>query len=247
MAQPSRLSKQSVGDVSSLLGALFGLGDEMLSSDWLQSPLSIAPASGMAAIARGRAVAWKRMDLADVEMHLTDVYSGTGVQSSPDDRVTAIQWIEVDRLAGEPAWEAHRYEDNRVLVALALGFQSGMLLIIDVHGDLRLAHLFHAAPVRGFKLRGYGTSDGTQELLAIFEDRVVVRFDSAALVLLLSGGAQEKNNQVDHAKWQLTGQGVVCDVVCCGVDPQVCLLRCRPPGMCVAVSTPRSTHNLFDL
>ena len=154
MSKAGRLRRQSVGDVSALLGALFGFGtargsqpvsapaphrgecapacladserargvvpgDEMLSSDWLQSPLSIgtpcavcvagpaepaprlrpapaagavcvwvrgrsggsgthavahsgsharrsaAPAAGMAAIARGRAVAWKRMDSAD--------------------------------------------------------------------------------------------------------------------------------------------------------------------------------------
>jgi len=30
-------------------------------------------------------------------MHLPDVYSSTGVESTPEDKVTAIQWIEVCR------------------------------------------------------------------------------------------------------------------------------------------------------
>ena len=240
MSKAGRLRRQSVGDVSALLGALFGFGtargsqpvsapaphrgecapacladserargvvpgDEMLSSDWLQSPLSIgtpcavcvagpaepaprlrpAPAAGAVCVwVRGRSggsgrmllrtaahtrvvpqpppPAWQRLPAAEpwpgsawtrrtvcasslslpaysvlaarrrppcpsfslplpprtcspppgprappsppslarplaVDMHLPDVYSSTGVESTPEDKVTAIQWIEVCR------------------------------------------------------------------------------------------------------------------------------------------------------
>lgn len=58
-----------------------------------------APASGMAAIANGKAVAWKRMDSTEVDMHLPDVCSGDAfffsesTESSSEDRVTTIQVV----------------------------------------------------------------------------------------------------------------------------------------------------------
>jgi hypothetical protein len=53
----------------------------------------------MAAIANGKAVAWKRMDSTEVDMHLPDVCSGDAfffsesTESSPEDRVTTIQVV----------------------------------------------------------------------------------------------------------------------------------------------------------
>jgi hypothetical protein len=51
-----------------------------------------------------------------------------------------------------------------------------------------------------------------------------VRIDGGVLVLRMQSSARQGQRDVgdpiDHGKWQLNGQGVVCDVVCCGVDSQ---------------------------
>ena len=38
----------------------------------------------------------------------------------------------MDRYAGEPAGGAQRHKDKRILVALAIGFQSGVLIIMMI-------------------------------------------------------------------------------------------------------------------
>jgi len=64
-----------------------------------------APAGGMAAVAHGRAVAWKRMDSADVDMHLPDVCSGSGVDGAHEnDRVTTIQVGSHCKYEGHGEW-----------------------------------------------------------------------------------------------------------------------------------------------
>jgi hypothetical protein len=224
------LKKQHVGDMSSLLGVLFGSDDDVLSTAWLHSPMSIAPASGMAAVARGRAVAWKRMDSDAVDMHLPDVCTDTGNISEGDDaadHVTAIQWIEVDSLAGAAPAEAtsEQHQAQRIQVALLIGCASGRIRLLAANGGATLlSQRLHGAQVRGFKLRGVGTCDGTQDLLIVYEDNVVVRIDGGVLVLRMQSsirqGQREVGDPIDHGKWQLNGQGVVCDVVCCGVDSQ---------------------------
>lgn len=62
------LRKEALGDMGSLVGALFGRDDDIPGPAWLKSPLSVSP-GGMAALARGRAIAWRQMgsDAPDVQ------------------------------------------------------------------------------------------------------------------------------------------------------------------------------------
>ena len=62
------LRKEALGDMGSLVAALFFRYDDIPGPAWLKSPLSISP-GGMAALARGRAIAWRQMgsDTPDVQ------------------------------------------------------------------------------------------------------------------------------------------------------------------------------------
>ena len=62
------LRKEAFGDIGSLVAALFFRWDDIPGPAWLKSPLSISP-GGMAALARGRAIAWRQMgsDTPDVQ------------------------------------------------------------------------------------------------------------------------------------------------------------------------------------
>ena len=200
-----------------------------------------APAAGMAAVARGRAVAWKRMDSVEVDVHLPDVCNGDAFfrddeevnADDDDDQVTTIQWLELDCMAAAGASTAGELAQPRIFVALLIGCQSGLIRLVNRHGATVMAQRVHGAPVRGFKLRGFGTSDGTQDLLVICDEGVVVRIDGTTLIPLLQGSVgaggvsssasardRGQSSHVHHAKWQLRGQGAVSDVVCGGVDSQ---------------------------
>jgi hypothetical protein len=54
------LRREVIGDISSLVSTLYGRGDNVPGHEWLQAPVSISP-GGMAALAHGRAIAWRRI------------------------------------------------------------------------------------------------------------------------------------------------------------------------------------------
>lgn len=225
-----KLKWEEIGEVGSLLGLLCGGDGDLPGPEWLeQCPMSLT-GSGMAAIAMGDSVAWRRIGEGEGEDVVVRGACGQGMI----DAVTALQWVEGELLLdGGGGWEnvgggaspraggSCGGGGRTVKEMLMVGCSSGLVRIYAANGSLTLSQAVHDRKVRAFKLRGFSNVDQTQELLIAFEDSVVARVDGASLISVLRAppGARQK---LSLCKWRMSSQGTLTDVACCGLDEQVC-------------------------
>ncbi len=215
------LESKELGHIGSLLGALCG-DDDLPGPSWLTScPMSFTAGKfPLAALARGRSVAFKR-----VGEEGKDTVLDAACQDDTD-KVSALQWVETELLheKGDVGSNGKRERGFRKdeAVALFVGCTSGAIRVYDVDGRLILTQTLHATKAKAFRLRGHGSADRTQDLLVVYEDSVVARIDGATIISALkTHKAGGRVHHLAHCKWKMQSQEGLADAVCCGLDEQV--------------------------
>ena len=178
------LQWQEIGEVGSLLGLLCGGDGDLPGPEWLhECPLSLT-GSGMAAIAMGSTVAWRRMG----EGMGDDVVVRNACGEGVIDTVTALQWVEAELSeegegSGSGGWERVGHRDAgggrghggggsarrrgegggfKSKEMLVVGCASGTVRAYMADGRLIVSQAVHDTGVRAFKLKGFNNIDSSQ-------------------------------------------------------------------------------------